>query len=222
MDKMISERELIQRDKKALEDKFEELINNHDSNDALSMVLDQQKQELERSRDELENRINNEKSLKRELMEEKEKILMVVEENKGLENYIRQLQKDLKEFEESQQNEVSDEFYINRIRELEDNLKEYEKNENNIHIMERLVKDLKSKLEIAEKENAQLASENVSVEKKTERLRQALEKLEESESKASLYAKRVERELKEQKEAKMRSEMDLITWKNKLSKFTKR
>ncbi|GMM36936.1 myosin 1 [Saccharomycopsis crataegensis] len=223
MDKMISERELIQRDKRILEDKIEELSNGHDTNDAMNSVLHQQKQEIERSRKELELHYRAQKVLKKELMDEKENTLMVIEENKGLGNLIKELQGSIKEFEHSKKTDGGDhEFYLRRIQELEGEVNDYQQHEENFLIMERLIKDLKIKLENVEKENDDLMKENQDVLSKSDQLKEMIDQLEESESQATLNYRRVERALKDQKEAKMRSEMDLINWKNKLSKFANR
>lgn len=209
MDKMIHERDIIQKDKRILEEKLEDMMESHDPSNALNAVVEQQKHEIERNEKEMKAHHSLQQSLKAELEEEKQNLMLILEENKGLESLVKELQNNinhLKEYKKKMENDYSgEEYYNKKISALEERVRESENHENNIVIMKRLINDLKTKLELSEKEISTMNKENIQYGDKIEKLKNTISILEDKESKAVLQYQRLEREWKEQKGEKRRS-----------------
>lgn len=191
--RLTQEKELIEGEKRALEGGILE-----------ALIVEQQRQEIERMRRLLDGALEKERQAKRELVEERETVLQVVEENKGLEGLVREMQGGMRKKDEG--------FYERRIAELEERLSEGEERERALTVMERLVKDLKTRLEALEHEKQGVEQEKEEIEQERENLRLAVEELESREERASLGLKRVQRELEEEREGRMRGELEGARW----------
>ena len=80
--------------------------------------------------------------------------------------------------------------------------------------MDRAVRDLQSQLERRDRQNAQLSDEIGQKCDKVERLLATIDELQADESRTQLAARRAERDLREEREERLRLERELEGWKS--------
>ncbi|KAM4065274.1 myosin head (motor domain) domain-containing protein [Hirsutella rhossiliensis] len=108
-------------------------------------------------------------------------------------------------------------FLHKRIQELESQLESQEternKSQRSHRNVDRVVKDLQSQVERKEKQNMQLSEDVGRMRDKVDKLLKTIDDLQASESTNQLSARRAERELREEKEKRLRLERELHGWK---------
>ncbi|KAH7358325.1 myosin tail-domain-containing protein [Plectosphaerella cucumerina] len=108
-------------------------------------------------------------------------------------------------------------FLHKRIQELEAQLEDQEteksKNQRSVRNVDRIVKDLQTQIDRKDKQNTQLSDDIGRMRDKVDKLLQAIEDLQASDSANQLSARRAERELREEREKILRLQRELETMK---------
>ena len=104
------------------------------------------------------------------------------------------------------------------IQQLEKQLEDYQSAKSNTarsaRNVDRTVRDLQSQVERRDKQNSQLSDEIAQKCDKIERLLATVDELQADESKNQLAARRAERDLREEREERLRLERELEGWKS--------
>jgi myosin protein heavy chain len=96
---------------------------------------------------------------------------------------------------------------------LEDQETEKSKNQRSVRNVDRIVKDLQTQIDRKDKQNTQLSDDIGRMRDKVDKLLQAIEDLQASDSANQLSARRAERELREEREKILRLQRELETMK---------
>ncbi|KAJ5573958.1 Myosin tail [Penicillium hispanicum] len=157
--------------------------------------------------------------MQKELTAERETNAQLFKDKAGLEKQLKEVQLRCVDLETKSYSSGSQDvrFLHKRIKELETHLEEQEnKNtaeQRSLRNVDRTVKDLQSQIDRREKLNAQLNDEVNKGRDKVDRLLRDIEELHKGDTETQLQARRMERELREEREKALRLERELEGWK---------
>ncbi|KAJ5992767.1 hypothetical protein N7451_008491 [Penicillium sp. IBT 35674x] len=158
--------------------------------------------------------------MQKELTAERETNSQLFKDKAGLEKQLKELQLRCVDLETKSYSSGSQDvrFLHKRIKELETHLEEQEsKNsaeQRSLRNVDRTVKDLQAQIDRREKMNAQLNEELNKGREKIDRLLQNIDELQQVDTETQMQARRVERELREEREKALRLERELEGWKS--------
>ncbi|RDI87036.1 hypothetical protein Vi05172_g3119 [Venturia inaequalis] len=238
VDEVASEREAILREKKTLEsrlaetaERLEDLMRGESPSMRNAATADRDLLELKASLAQQEDIVSAAvgkmrraealaQETQRDIQSERENNVMLHKEKAALEKAVKDLQLRLVDLETKGYSSGSTDirFLNERIRELEKSLDSQETQRStearSIRTIDRTVKDLESQIQRREKQNTSLAEDLNKARDKISNLLSTIDELQTSDSGNQLAAKRAERELREEREQKLRLERELEGWKS--------
>ncbi|KAK3985698.1 putative myosin type-2 heavy chain 2 [Cladorrhinum sp. PSN332] len=157
--------------------------------------------------------------VQKDIVAEREASVGLQKEKAALEKSLNEVQLRLIDLETKGYSSASQDikFLHKRIQELESQLEAQEDERNksvrSVRNVDRTVKDLQTQIDRKDKQNVQLQEDIGRMRDKVDKLLQAIEELQASESSNELQARRAERELREEKEKVVQLERELENWK---------
>ncbi|KAL8326077.1 hypothetical protein RB597_009067 [Gaeumannomyces tritici] len=158
--------------------------------------------------------------VQRDLAAERESAVRLQKDKAALEKSLSEVQLRLVDLETKGYSSASQDikFLHKRIQELETQLETQEdernKSQRSVRNVDRTVKDLQSQLERKDKQNGQLQDDLGRMRDKVDKLLKAIDELQASDSAYQLNARRAERDLREEREERLRLERELEGWKS--------
>ncbi|KAJ6130537.1 Myosin tail [Penicillium capsulatum] len=157
--------------------------------------------------------------MQKELTAERETNAQLFKDKAGLEKQLKEIQLRCVDLETKGFSSGSQDvrFLHRRIKELENHLEDQENKHNSeqrsLRNVDRTVKDLQSQIDRRDKMNSQLNDDVNKARDKIERLLRNIDELHKGDTETQLQARRVERELREEREKAQRLERELGGWK---------
>ncbi|KAG7126600.1 Myosin type-2 heavy chain 2 like protein [Verticillium longisporum] len=232
VDDVTSERDLLIREKRSLEARFEEAKAGledlakgdspslRDAANADKEILDlksslAQKEDITAAAIEKMRRAESlAAEMQKEAMVERETSAQLQKAKAALEKSLNEVQIKVVDLETKGYSSASNDikFLHKRIQELESQLEDQEtersKSQRSVRNVDRIVKDLQSQIDRKDKQNSQLSDDVSRMRDKVDKLLQTIEELQSAESAIELAARRAERELREEKERALRLERE--------------
>ncbi|KAM0333491.1 hypothetical protein ACHAQA_002154 [Verticillium albo-atrum] len=232
VDDVTSERDLLIREKRSLEARFEEAKAGledlakgdspslRDAANADKEILDlksslAQNEDIAAAAIEKMRRAESLASeMQKEAMVERETSTQLQKAKAALEKSLNEVQIKVVDLETKGYSSASNDikFLHKRIQELESQLEDQEtersKSQRSVRNVDRIVKDLQGQIDRKDKQNSQLSDDVSRMRDKVDKLLQTIEELQSAESATELAARRAERELREEKERFLRLERE--------------
>ncbi|KAF4124511.1 homoserine O-acetyltransferase/O-succinyltransferase [Geosmithia morbida] len=164
--------------------------------------------------------------IQRDMGNERETCAALQKDKAALEKNLNEAQLKLVDLETKGYSSASQDikFLYKRIQELENQLEDQEnernKTQRTTRNVDRIVKDLQGQIDRKDKQNTQLSDDVSRMRDRVDKLLRTIDELQSSESTNQLTARRAERELREEKEKSLRLERELEGWKSLRDKAT--